>query len=313
MFCNKCTRTHVAFIITNVVLQTVQCLLFTLYSIRSWTPQGHFMASTHAMPIGIIPFATNLEHYFTQSSSPLHSSSSCHLNLRFLIPSPVASIPILHHTSVLIILIPVIFNFTSEQVYWAKSLRRLMRDVHFGSLTPSERLHNFPPKRHRLGMCIPKPKHIPVVFILHIIPPRNMIDSEITSNRCKHIRLCSRSLDGSTRHLQNGRCPSDVAQSCSSSVCIAICPHAHVSHVYNKQFVVHAGYASTLDMALCMSEGVPTNNFFRTPLLLLLHPPIRPCSTCRSDSRNYRQCRTSLHPSPSLLLPSPACVASGHQ
>ena len=111
MFCNKCTRTHVAIIITMVVLQTVLCLFFTLYSTRAWTPQCHFMASTHCMPIDIIPSATNLEHYFTQSSSLLHSASSCHTNLHFLITSPVASTPVLHHTFMLIILISVIFNF----------------------------------------------------------------------------------------------------------------------------------------------------------------------------------------------------------
>ena len=62
--------------------------------------------------------------------------------------------------------------------------------------------------------------------------------SEITSNRCNHIRPCSRSLDGWTLHLQNGGCPSDVAQSCSSSVCIVICPHAHVSHVYSLLYTL---------------------------------------------------------------------------
>ena len=39
-----------------------------------------------------------------------------------------------------------------------------------------------------------------------------MIDSEITSNRCNHIWLCTRSLDGDTVQLQNGELPCDVAQ-----------------------------------------------------------------------------------------------------
>ena len=45
-----------------------------------------------------------------------------------------------------------------------------------------------------------------------------MIDSEITSNRCNHIWLCNRSLDGYTLQLQNGGRPCDVAQSYTSSV-----------------------------------------------------------------------------------------------
>ena len=80
----------------------------------------------------------------------------------------------------------------------------LMWDIHFVSWTvesPSERLRNLPPKRHRLCMHIPPPKR-----------PDIMIDSEITSNRCNHIWLCNRSLDGDTLQLQNGGHPSDIAQ-----------------------------------------------------------------------------------------------------
>ena len=51
----------------------------------------------------------------------------------------------------------------------------------------------------------------PIVFISHIIAPRHMVDNEITSNRCRQIRLCNRSLDGDILQLQNGGRPSDVA------------------------------------------------------------------------------------------------------
>ena len=39
-----------------------------------------------------------------------------------------------------------------------------------------------------------------------------MIDSEITSNRCNHIWLCNRSLDGDNVQLQNGGRPNDVVE-----------------------------------------------------------------------------------------------------
>ena len=57
----------------------------------------------------------------------------------------------------------------------------------------------------------------PIVFILHVIAPRHMIDSEITSNRCNHIWLCNRSLGGDTVQLKNSGRPSDVAESYTSS------------------------------------------------------------------------------------------------
>ena len=56
---------------------------------------------------------------------------------------------------------------------WATALGRLKWDVHFGSWTPNERLHNSPPMRHRLCMhiqpCIPKTN--PIIFRSHIIAP----------------------------------------------------------------------------------------------------------------------------------------------
>ena len=39
-----------------------------------------------------------------------------------------------------------------------------------------------------------------------------MIDSKTTSNRCNHIWLCNRSLDGDDLQLQNGGRQSDIAQ-----------------------------------------------------------------------------------------------------
>ena len=75
------------------------------------------------------------------------------------------------------------------------------------------------PKRHRL--CMYYTETNPIVFISHIIAPRQMLDDEIISNRCNHFRLCNRSLDGNTIRLQNGGRPSDVAQShTSSSKCL---------------------------------------------------------------------------------------------
>ena len=50
-----------------------------------------------------------------------------------------------------------------------------------------------------------------IVFISHISVPIRTIDSETISKRCNHIWLCSRSLDGDIRLLQNGDRPSDVA------------------------------------------------------------------------------------------------------
>ena len=55
------------------------------------------------------------------------------------------------------------------------------------------------------------------VVISHIIAPRHKVDSEIISNRCSHIWLCNRSLDGDTLQLQNGGHASDVSQSYTSS------------------------------------------------------------------------------------------------
>ena len=56
--------------------------------------------------------------------------------------------------------------------------------------------------RQRLCMHIP----IPIIqYLYHILLRPDMIDSEIISNRCNHIWLCNRSLDGNT--LQNYKMP----------------------------------------------------------------------------------------------------------
>ena len=54
----------------------------------------------------------------------------------------------------------------------------------------------------------------PIVVMSHVIALRHydMIDSEITSNRCNHIWPCNRSLDGDILHIQNGDLPNDAAQ-----------------------------------------------------------------------------------------------------
>ena len=49
------------------------------------------------------------------------------------------------------------------------------------------------------------------------------MDSEKTSNRCNHIWLCNRSIDGDTHQLQNGRRPSDSSIHNSSDWTDASC------------------------------------------------------------------------------------------
>ena len=63
----------------------------------------------------------------------------------------------------------------------------------------------------------------PIVYCILLRP--DMLDSEITSNRCNHIWLCNHSLDGDTIQLQNDGRPSDVAQAYASSACT----HCHTN------------------------------------------------------------------------------------
>ena len=82
--------------------------------------------------------------------------------------------------------------------------------------SPSERLHNMATKASRtLHAHCADTETNPIVFISHIIAPRLMIHSEITTNRCNQIWLCNRSLDGDTvgtLQLQSRERQSDVAQ-----------------------------------------------------------------------------------------------------
>ena len=79
-----------------------------------------------------------------------------------------------------------------------------------------------------------------------------MIDSEIISNRCNHIWLWNRSLDGYTLQLQNGGRSCDIAQSCTSSddmLAIQRCRWIVVSyHNHNRHHhwaaVVSRGWAN---------------------------------------------------------------------
>ena len=67
-------------------------------------------------------------------------------------------------------------------------------------------------RRLHATKCIHRQRAYNLLFISHIIAPKHMIGSEITPNRCNHIWLCNRSLDGYTIQLQNGGRPSDVPQ-----------------------------------------------------------------------------------------------------
>ena len=108
-------------------------------------------------------------------------------------------------------------KFAAALLYdWATSRGHLTWDVHLGSWTPSERLHNLRPKLHRLH-AFTETNHI--VFISHIWLLPDMIDSEIISNRCNHIWLCNRSLDGYTLKLQNDGRPCGVVRLYTSSSC----------------------------------------------------------------------------------------------
>ena len=84
--------------------------------------------------------------------------------------------------------------------------------------SPSERLHNLQPKRHRLCMHIPKQI---LKYLYRIYSCVQTYDTErnnnLTLNRCNLIWLCNRSLDGATLQLQNGGRTSDTAQSYTSS------------------------------------------------------------------------------------------------
>ena len=65
--------------------------------------------------------------------------------------------------------------------------------------SPSEQLHNMATKASRTlyAHCADTGSN-PIVFVLYIIAPRHMIDSEKSSNRCSHNWQCNRSLDGNT-------------------------------------------------------------------------------------------------------------------
>ena len=79
----------------------------------------------------------------------------------------------------------------------------------------------------------------PIIFISFIIVPRHTIDSEITSNRCKHIWLCNRSLDSTLFNYKFiVERPSDVVQYIPAPVshCSIICGMIHIFSLELKVF-----------------------------------------------------------------------------
>ena len=96
------------------------------------------------------------------------------------------------------------------------------------------------------------------VFISHniiwLLP--DMIDSEIISNRCNHIWLCNRSLDGYTLKLQNDGRPCGVVRLYTSSSCSV------PSCVWNVVLLKAFGYRlSSLLHANCAGPAVVLGRF----------------------------------------------------
>ena len=87
-----------------------------------------------------------------------------------------------------------------------------------------------------------------------------MIDSEIISNRRNHIWQCGHSLDGDSLQLQNGGCPSDVAQSYSTSS-----DRTNVYDRWCKHFVHNRCEAGSKESSLLLGS------IFKTVLQFCLH------------------------------------------
>ena len=64
------------------------------------------------------------------------------------------------------------------------------------------------PKRYKWCMHMPE-QFLQYLYGILLCP--DMIDCEITSNRCNHILIRNHLPDGDTLESQNGRCPCDVA------------------------------------------------------------------------------------------------------
>ena len=81
---------------------------------------------------------------------------------------------------------------------------------------------------------------------------------------------------------------------------------AHVSHLYNKQLLIH----------LDVTKGIGSLNFFHAHLTFAVAaasaPSFNLTYVCRPDSRNYQQCHTSPHPPPCLSVSSPPVESLPH-